>query len=137
MHERILVDGAVGRLKTPLLHYSFRDFSQVLSKVDLYSTLSARQRYARGQRGSVGKALLHGLAAFIRTYCFKRGFLDGGHGLALAISNAEGSYYRYLKLWLMEQQEKAGGDMLSPATRPTNTSAEASSAGAVKTDQLH
>jgi hypothetical protein len=32
--------------------------------------------------------------------------LDGSQGLALAISNAEGSYYRYLKLWLLEVQEK-------------------------------
>ncbi|RXZ33128.1 glycosyltransferase family 2 protein [Oxalobacteraceae bacterium CAVE-383] len=103
VHERIIVNGATGRLKMPLLHYSFRNFSQVLNKVDLYSTLSARQRYDRGQRSSVGKAVLHGLATFIRTYIFKRGFLDGWHGLALAISNAEGSYYRYMKLWLLEQ----------------------------------
>ncbi len=83
VHERLLVTGRTARLKTPLLHYSFRDFSQVLHKVDMYSTLSARQRHARGQRGSVGKAVLH--------------------GLALAISNGEGSYYRYLKLWLLAQ----------------------------------
>lgn len=107
VHERLLVEGSTGRLKTALLHYSFRDFSQVLHKIDMYSTLSARQRYARGQRGSVGKAVLHGLAAFIRTYIFKRGFLDGSHGLALAISNGEGSYYRYLKLWLMAQPHEA------------------------------
>jgi hypothetical protein len=74
-----------------------------LRKVDQYSTLSAQQRYAKGQRSSVGKAILHGLAAFIRSYIFKRGFLDGAHGLALSISNAEGSYYRYLKLWLLEK----------------------------------
>lgn len=107
VHERLLVNGRTGRLKTALLHYSFRDFSQVLHKIDMYSTLSARQRHARGQRGSVGKAVLHGLAAFIRTYIFKRGFLDGSHGLALAISNGEGSYYRYLKLWLMAQPHEA------------------------------
>jgi hypothetical protein len=52
----------------------------------------------------VPNALLHGVWAFIRTYFFKRGFLDGAQGLALAISNAEGSYYRYLKLWLLEQK---------------------------------
>ena len=106
VHERILVNGSTGRLRTPLLHYSFRDFSQVLQKIDLYSTLSAQQRYAQGKRGSVGKAVLHGFAAFMRTYIFKRGFLDGSHGLALAISNAEGSYYRYLKLWLMERKHQ-------------------------------
>ena len=29
--------------------------------------------------------------------------LDGRMGLAVAISSAEGSYYRYLKLWLAQQ----------------------------------
>lgn len=121
VHERLIVNGATGRLKTPLLHYSFRDFSQVLNKIDLYSTLSARQRYDKGQRSSVGKAILHGLAAFIRTYIFKRGFLDGAHGLALAISNAEGSYYRYLKIWLLQQpQIDAGGHPLTPPPSASN-----------------
>jgi hypothetical protein len=36
----------------------------------------------------------------------RRGFLDGSMGLVLAISNAEGSYYRYLKLWLMQRNLK-------------------------------
>jgi glycosyltransferase involved in cell wall biosynthesis len=104
VHERIVVTGTTSQLLTPMLHYTFRNFSEVLRKVDQYSTLSAQQRYSKGQRSSVGKAVLHGLAAFIRTYIFKRGFQDGAHGLALAISNAEGSYYRYLKLWLLQQE---------------------------------
>jgi hypothetical protein len=28
----------------------------------------------------------------------RRGFLDGREGFMLAVSNAEGAYYRYLKL---------------------------------------
>lgn len=103
VHERLIVDGITKRLNSQMLHYSFRDFSQVLQKVDSYSTLSAQQGYARGKRAGIGTAVLHGLWAFIRTYFLKRGFLDGAHGLALAISNAEGSYYRYLKIWLLDQ----------------------------------
>ena len=32
--------------------------------------------------------------------------MDGQMGLVLAISNAEGTYYRYLKLWLLSQEGK-------------------------------
>lgn len=99
VHERLLADGPTGRLKGDLLHYSFRDFSQVLAKVDAYSSASAEQALAAGKRATVGKALRHGFWAFFRTYVLKAGFLDGGQGLALAVSNAEGTYYRYLKLW--------------------------------------
>jgi glycosyltransferase involved in cell wall biosynthesis len=106
VHERLIPSGSVVKLKSHMLHYSFMNYSQVLQKIDRYSSASAEQAFAKGRRGSVGKALLHGVWAFIRTYFFRAGFLDGSQGLALAISNAEGSYYRYLKLWLLEVQEK-------------------------------
>ncbi len=103
VHERLLPDGPAAKLKNHFLHYSFRDFSQVLKKVDAYSTASAEQAYLKGKRSSVGKAIGHGLWAFFRTYFLRRGFLDGSQGLALAISNAEGTYYRYIKIWLLQQ----------------------------------
>lgn len=107
VHERLLPDDPVAKLKNHFLHYSFRDFSQVLKKVDAYSTASAEQAYLKGKRSSVGKAIGHGLWAFFRTYFLRRGFLDGSQGLALAISNAEGTYYRYIKIWLLEQSGKS------------------------------
>jgi glycosyltransferase involved in cell wall biosynthesis len=107
VHERVVTDLPVHALKNHLLHYSYLNFSQVLSKVDAYSTASAKQAYARGKRSSVAGALGHGAWAFFRTYVIRRGFLDGAHGLALSISNAETSYYKYLKLWQMQQAEEA------------------------------
>ena len=103
VHERLIPQGSVGKLKHHFLHYSFRDFSQVLKKVDSYSTASAEQAFKQGKRSSVCKAFWHAVWSFTRTYFLRLGFLDGSHGLALAISNAEGTYYRYLKIWLLEQ----------------------------------
>jgi glycosyltransferase involved in cell wall biosynthesis len=103
VHERLLHLGPTQRLHHPLLHYSFRNFSQVLQKLDRYSTASATQAYAMGKRASVYSAVGHGAWAFLRTFVLKRGFLDGAHGLALAISNAEGTYYKYLKIWQLGQ----------------------------------
>jgi glycosyltransferase involved in cell wall biosynthesis len=99
VHERLLVSGHSRRLRHHLIHYSFRDFSQVLQKLDRYSTASAQQAFARGKRATLGSALIHGAWAFVRTYLLKAGFLDGAQGFALAMSNAEGTYYKYLKIW--------------------------------------
>ena len=107
VHERVVTEQQVLALQNHLLHYSYLNFSQVLSKVDAYSSASAKQAYARGKRSSVAGALGHGAWAFVRTYVIRRGFLDGGHGLALSISNAETSYYKYLKLWQMQLAEEA------------------------------
>ena len=103
VHERVVTALPRKQLKNDLLHYSYRDFSQVLAKVDAYSSASAQQAVARGKRATVGSAVGHGAWAFFRTYVLRAGFLDGGHGLALAISNAETSYYKYLKMWALQQ----------------------------------
>jgi glycosyltransferase involved in cell wall biosynthesis len=104
VHEKLLTNTQAQKLHSPMFHYSVINFSQVLNKIDRYSTDSAQQAFLAGKKSSVLNAVLHGVWAFIRTYIFKLGFLDGSHGLALSMSNAEGSYYRYLKLWLLNQK---------------------------------
>jgi len=98
VHERVIVEGATGRLREALQHEAYRDLDEVLEKINRYSTLAAQQAYQAGARASLGKALNRGLWTFCKTYFFQLGFLDGREGLMLAISNAEGSYYKYLKL---------------------------------------
>jgi glycosyltransferase involved in cell wall biosynthesis len=104
VHERLLVDGPRARLRARLLHHSFRDMHQVLAKLDAYSSAGARAMHARGRRSGVLGALGHGAWTFLRGYVFKRGFLDGRLGLVLALSNAHGAYYRYIKLWLLQRE---------------------------------
>jgi hypothetical protein len=86
-----------------MLHYSFMNYAQVLDKLNRYSTASAEQAFAKGKKSNPAKAVLHGVWAFIRTYILRAGFLDGPQGFALAISNAHGTYYRYMKLWQLNQ----------------------------------
>lgn len=105
VHEKLLTTGAVGQLQTPLLHESYRDLESVIDKVNRYSTAGAQNMFASGKRSSLRKALLRGCWAFMRTYFLRLGFLDGRLGLVLAISNAEGTYYRYLKLWLLQRAD--------------------------------
>lgn len=98
VHERILVQGETGRLKNPLLHNAFVDLDEVLHKVNSYSSLGARVLAQKGVRSSLSKAVLKAVWTFIRTYFIKASVLDGRHGFMLAVSNAEGTYYKYVKL---------------------------------------
>ena len=107
VHEKIITVQAMGHLKEHLLHESFTSFEAVLDKANRYSTAGAQTLFNRGKNASVSKALGHGVWAFFRTYILRLGFLDGRMGLVLAISNAEGTYYRYLKLWLMSRKDPA------------------------------
>jgi glycosyltransferase involved in cell wall biosynthesis len=105
VHEKLITQQAVGQLQAHMLHESFTSFEAVLDKANRYSTAGAEHLFQQGKKASVGQALGHGLWAFFRTYVLRLGFMDGRRGLLLAISNAEGTYYRYLKLWLMTQPD--------------------------------
>lgn len=105
-HERLIVKGATGKLKQPLMHQAIDDLDQMLSKMNTYSTNTARMLHARGRHASIFTALLHGGWAFVRTYFLRLGFLDGREGFILAVANAEGSYYRYLKLMLLGEKQQ-------------------------------
>lgn len=109
LHAHLQIEGPTGTLKHPLIHYSFRSLEAVLEKVNRYSSANVRDMMAKGRKGSLGRAVGHGLWAFFRTYVLQLGFLDGRWGFMLAVSNAEGTYYRYLKLWLVQRQARGGG----------------------------
>jgi glycosyltransferase involved in cell wall biosynthesis len=102
LHAHMTVDGPVGNLDESLIHLSYPDVHDVLEKLDRYSSGSARDMHSRGAKASLPKAVAHGLFAFVRTYLLKLGFLDGRHGLMLAIYNAEYAYYKYVKLMFMQ-----------------------------------
>ena len=67
-----------------------------------YSTLGARED--RGLRPARFRSLSGDRARHrsrsCASMCCKLGFLDGAAGFMLAVANAEGAYYRYMKAWL-------------------------------------
>lgn len=98
VHERLDVQGPVGRLPGDLLHETMPTLHDALDKMNRYSSGRALDKVRAGRRGGLGTALAHGVWAFLRAYLLRRGFLDGRLGFVLAVYNAEGTYYRYLKM---------------------------------------
>jgi glycosyltransferase involved in cell wall biosynthesis len=101
VHEHIISNGKVRKLNSPLIHYSYPSLDEVLYKMNHYSSAWAESN--RHKSSSPLKALFRGGWAFIRTYFIRLGFLDGIEGFALAISNAEGTYYKYMKLYFLKK----------------------------------
>ena len=64
VHEQIVVDGELGRLKNHLLHYSYEDFKQFIQKFNHYSSLGAIAGARAGKRAGVFKAFVRGIIAF-------------------------------------------------------------------------
>jgi glycosyltransferase involved in cell wall biosynthesis len=96
-HEAFELESArpVGTLKNQILHFPFRRIEEMMMKANLYSSLGAEAM--AGRKVSMWGALGHGIWAFLRMYIFRYGFVDGWPGFIIALSNFEGTFYRYAK----------------------------------------
>lgn len=104
VHEKLLVTNAVEKLSNHILHNSFTSHEDVLNKMDLYSSLLAKQKFDAGKTSSLPAAIIKSLWAFINSYILKLGLLDGQEGFMVAFSFAEGTYYKYIKLSLLHNR---------------------------------
>ena len=104
VHEHVLVEGKTGTLRAPIMHETFVDLDELLQKMNNYSSLAAKEMRLGGRKAGLAGAVLRGLWAFMRTYFFRGGFLDGREGFMLAVATAEGTYYRYAKLMLLDKK---------------------------------
>jgi glycosyltransferase involved in cell wall biosynthesis len=86
------------RLEGDLLHYSFRTFSEHVSKMNHFSSVAAHTLYKRGRKPSYAKPILSAFWAFFNGFIVRRGFLDGYYGYVIARNHAMYSFYKYAKL---------------------------------------
>jgi glycosyltransferase involved in cell wall biosynthesis len=116
VHERLQLDGRSGRLPTPLLHYTYRSFSDYLERLDRYTARGAADLRAAGRRPSWAALLLRPPARFLRMYVLQRGFLDGIHGLLLCTLAATSVWLKYARLWEPAPQPRAARPRPNPTT---------------------
>ncbi|WP_083000175.1 glycosyltransferase family 2 protein [Halomonas sp. GT] len=100
VHESIALSqhSRVQRLTGTITHTAVTDLSQLLEKVNRYSTIRADSGKLKAY--PVPIVFIKALFAFIRTYLLQRGCLDGWRGLVIAVSNANGVFWKYMKNYL-------------------------------------
>ena len=104
VHESVISKNLkVIQLKHPLLHTPYRTTFDFLSKMQYYSTLFAEEHKGR-KNSSFAKALAHGFFAFFRSYFLKLGFIDGKEGFIISFYNGSTSFYKYIKLKEVNEQ---------------------------------
>lgn len=104
VHEGIELRGKVGEIEQVLLHYTFPTLASHIAKIERYAALGALEKVEKGRTSSVGRAVLRGAMEFLRIYFLKAGFLDGSHGMILAVNSAFAAYMKYLMLWEKTKQ---------------------------------
>ena len=98
VHESVTITGSTGRLRAVLPHYSYKDWNDRRDRIRRYARLWAEQHAANQPRPGPLAPPLHAAWRFLRGYLLKRGCLDRGPGLKIALSNAEEAYLKYQEL---------------------------------------
>lgn len=99
IHEAAQVQGRVGLCRAPILHYSYRTLDDCFIKLRRYAEWGALEWRRQGRKPSVLRLLLRGPLTFTRDYILRAGFLDGAHGLVLALFDTSQAVAREAKLW--------------------------------------
>lgn len=107
VHPRaFLKGGAAGFLKNDILHYSYRDFSDFLSKLNKQTTWEAKKWADDKRPMNLPKALWRAIDRFYRTYYSKKAKLDGFVGFMVAVFAALYQVISYAKYWEMTREGK-------------------------------
>lgn len=106
VHECWCPRGKVEMLEADIEHVSFRNYSDMIAKMEHYSSLAAKEFFENHRSVYRLSPLCHGLWMFFRTYVLERGFLEGFDGFMISTLNAGGSFLKYAKLIELIQMDK-------------------------------
>jgi glycosyltransferase involved in cell wall biosynthesis len=111
VHEMVAIEGKIGKLKSPVNHYSYRSISEHLDFINKYTTLYAIEKFKKGKRSGVLKAYSKLIYKFWWTYIFRLGFMDGRAGFAVCALGAYYNFLKYLKLFELERDKKLASSL--------------------------
>jgi len=101
VHELALVDGEVGHLHEPLLHFNYRSLGEFIEKQERYCPLEAERWLARFGRPRPRALLGQPVREFWRRYIELAGYREGLLGLVLSLLLA---FYAGKAVWLARRR---------------------------------
>jgi glycosyltransferase involved in cell wall biosynthesis len=108
VHPKLLLTGEAGeRLKSPLKHYVDRNISDMIARLDRYSTLRARdlreQWKETGVDETFGKNVSRIFGRFYKCYWRRKGYREGRWGFLIALMAGLYPILSYLKAILEDE----------------------------------
>jgi glycosyltransferase involved in cell wall biosynthesis len=103
VHEKVLTDAPVTRIKGDLLHDSAETLAGYLDKQNRYTSVQAEALFKAGKRAGVAHLLLSPALRFVKFYFLRLGFLDGTAGLVHIAIGCCNSFQKYAKLMALQR----------------------------------
>jgi glycosyltransferase involved in cell wall biosynthesis len=103
VHEQIIIDGSVGYIKQPLIHYADPNFSRYLLRFNRYTSLDAAKLYRQKTPANVWQGINYIIVKpwvwFLMTYFRHKGLVDGWPGFIFSLMSSLRFPVIYFKLW--------------------------------------
>ena len=96
-HDKVIVNGRIGRLEAPILHFSYHDVADHVATMNRFSTRAAAE--IEPSPLVALQMVTHPLWRFFNFYILRGGFLDGGHGLYASMTAAFYVFLKYAKVY--------------------------------------
>ena len=122
VHPRAFANCSCGTLKGDLLHYSYRNLTDFVEKMNRQTTLEAQKWIQDGRSMPFGTALWRAVDRFFRAYVGKRGYRDGFWGFVVAVMGGMYQVLSYAKVW--EQRRDIAVESLVIPFKPIITDDE-------------
>ncbi|HVN63738.1 MAG TPA: glycosyltransferase family 2 protein [Candidatus Binataceae bacterium] len=96
-HDKVVVEGQVGQLRQPILHFSYRDIADHVATINRFSSRAALEHEPDAL--TAVRMFANPAWRFFNFYLLRGGFRDGGRGLYAAMSAAFYVFLKYAKLY--------------------------------------
>ncbi len=97
IHEGLRLDGTTGKLPGDILHYTYRDITDHIDRLNRYSRMQAEDIVAKKKKLLYLRAIILPPITFFRFYVWKMGLLDGLPGFVIALISSWSTAMKYLK----------------------------------------
>ncbi len=105
VHESVKIPGKLELLTGEIHHFVYRNFTEYLKRLEVYSNLAALDYRDRLKPATPIHMLAKPLGAFVTSYLLKLGFLDGTAGLAVAVMSSVSAFFKYAKLYELKRNK--------------------------------
>lgn len=103
VHEKLIVEGHIGKLKNPVLHFTYKGLEHYISKKDSYAWFQANQLLQKDKKATYFHLAFKPFYRFFHSYIIRGAFLDGVAGMSVSAIDAYGVFSRYAKLILLKK----------------------------------
>ena len=104
VHPAIITPYENKKLKEFMYHYTYDNWEQFMNKTNKYTTLAAEKYLDQKKKVNFWSDIIfRPIWAFIKTYIFDMGFLDGKLGFIFAVNHYYYTMMKYVKFYYLNK----------------------------------